>query len=322
MLETAAWHESENALRVERDALETKISERTRDLQESEANLRALVDFSPVAMVLTRLADSTVLLANRRAGTTFDVPLEGVQGRNTPQHWVNLVERDRYLGQVLRHGRVDDFEAQMRTRDGRTFWASLSGQRLRYAGDDALLAAVVDITAQRQAREDLLEQATHDALTGVFNRRHIEDLLRKEVDRAERHARPLAVAMIDADHFKRINDTYGHQTGDEVLREIAARCRETLRTNDLFGRYGGEEFLVVFPETNVAEAGAVAERLRVAVGGRPIRIGNGDGDKAVEVTVSIGLGAHAPGLDFDKLVERADAAMYAAKQAGRNVVRV
>ena len=268
VLETAAWHESENALRVERDALETKISERTRDLQESEANLRALVDFSPVAMVLTRIADSTVLLANRRAGTTFDVPLGEIQGRNTPQHWVNQAERDRYLGQVLRHGRVDGFEAQMRTRGGRTFWASLSGQRLRFAGDDALLAAIVDITAQRQAREELLEQATHDALTGVFNRRHIEDLLRKEVDRAERHARPLAVAMIDADHFKRINDTYGHQTGDEVLREISARCRQTLRSNDLFGRYGGEEFLVVFPETNLDEAGAVAERLRVAVGGQ------------------------------------------------------
>jgi diguanylate cyclase (GGDEF)-like protein/PAS domain S-box-containing protein len=319
VLETAAWHESENALRVERDALETKINERTRDLQESEANLRALVDFSPVAMVLTRIADSTVLLANRRAGTTFDVPLEEIQGRETPQHWVTLDERDRYLAQVLRHGRVDGFEAQMRTRGGRTFWASLSGQRLRFAGDDALLAAIVDITVQRQAREDLLEQATHDALTGVFNRRHIEDLLRKEVDRAERHARPLVVAMIDADHFKRINDTYGHQTGDEVLREISARCRQTLRSNDVFGRYGGEEFLVVFPETNIDEAGAVAERLRVAVGGQAIRIG--DGGKAVEVTVSIGLGAHAPGHDLDKLVERADAAMYAAKQAGRNVVR-
>ena len=124
--------------------------------------------------------------------------------------------------------------------------------------------------------------------------------------------------MIDADHFKRINDTYGHQTGDEVLREISARCRQTLRSNDLFGRYGGEEFLVVFPETNLDEAGAVAERLRVAVGGQPIQIG----DKALEVTVSIGLGAHAPGHDLDKLVERADAALYAAKQAGRNLVRV
>jgi diguanylate cyclase (GGDEF)-like protein len=124
--------------------------------------------------------------------------------------------------------------------------------------------------------------------------------------------------MIDADHFKRINDTYGHQTGDEVLREISTRCRQTLRSNDVFGRYGGEEFLVVFPETTIDEAGAVAERLRVAVGGQPIQIG----DKALEVTVSIGLASHAPGHDLDKLVERADAALYAAKQSGRNIVRV
>ena len=130
VLETAAWHEAENALRVERDALETKISERTRDLQESEANLRALVDFSPVAMVLTRIADNTVLLANRRAGDDFDVPLEEIQGRKTPQHWVNLAERDRYLGQVLRHGRVDDFEAA----DAHAPAGARSGRRCRASG--------------------------------------------------------------------------------------------------------------------------------------------------------------------------------------------
>ena len=202
VLETAAWHEAEDALRVERDALESKVAERTRDLQDSEANLRALVDFSPVAMVLTRIADSNVLLANRRAAAMFDVELNEIQGRHAPQHWVNLAERGRYLEHVFRHGRIDDFEAEMRTASGRTFWAHLSGQRLRFAGDDALLAAIVDVTVQRQARENLLEQATHDPLTGIFNRRHVEDVLRQEVDRAQRHARPLAVAMLDADHFK------------------------------------------------------------------------------------------------------------------------
>jgi diguanylate cyclase (GGDEF)-like protein/PAS domain S-box-containing protein len=318
VLETAAWHEAENALRFERDALETRIADRTHDLQESEANLRALIDFSPVAMVLTRIADSTVLLANQRASAMFDVPLDEIVGRGAPQHWVNLAERDRYLAHVLRHGRIDDFEAQMLTTRGRSFWASLSGQRLRFAGDDALLAAIVDVTVQRQAREDLLEQATHDALTGVYNRRHVEGVLRKEVERAERHARPLTVAMIDADHFKRVNDTHGHQTGDEVLREISARCRKTLRTNDVLGRYGGEEFVVVFPETNLDEAGAVAERLRAAVGRQPFQVG----DKALEVTVSIGLAAHAPGQDMDKMFQRADAALYTAKQDGRNLVRV
>jgi diguanylate cyclase (GGDEF)-like protein/PAS domain S-box-containing protein len=317
VLETAAWHEAEDALRVERDALETKVTERTRDLQESEANLRALVDFSPVAMVLTRIADSKVLLANRRAAAMFEVPLDAIQGRLAPQHWVNLEERTRYLEHVFRHGRIDDFEARMCGSSGREFWASLSGQRLRFAGDDALLAAIVDVTAQRLARDELLEQATHDPLTGVFNRRHVEDVLRKELDRAERHQRPLVVAMMDADHFKQVNDTYGHQTGDEVLREISDRCRKTLRSNDVLGRYGGEEFVIVFPETDLEDARAVAERLRAAVADVPIKVG----DAALTVTVSVGLAAFTRGQDIDKVFQRADAALYTAKQDGRNLVR-
>ena len=317
VLETAAWHEAENSLRVERDALESKVAERTRDLQDSEANLRALVDYSPTAMVLTRLADSRVLLANRRAAAMFDVPLQEIVGREAPQHWVNLSERGRYLEHVFRYGRMDDFETEMRSANGRTFWARLSGQRLRFGGDDALLAAIVDVTVQRQTHEVLVEQATHDQLTGLFNRRHVEDVLRKELDRAQRHARPLAVAMLDADHFKNINDTYGHQTGDEVLRAISDRCRRTLRSNDVLGRYGGEEFLIVFPETNLEEAGAVAERLRVAVAESPIQVG----DNALAVTVSIGVASFAAGQDLEKLFERADSALYAAKQDGRNLVR-
>jgi diguanylate cyclase (GGDEF)-like protein/PAS domain S-box-containing protein len=318
VLETAAWYEAAGALRVERDALETKVAERTRDLQESEANLRALIDFSPVAMVLTRVADSKVLLGNRQAAAMFDVPAGETDGRDPPSHWVSAGDRQRYLELVARQGRVDGFEAEMQTSGGRRFWASLSGQRLRFAGQEALLAAIVDVTAQKRARDDLFEQATHDALTGVFNRRHVEDVLGKEVERAERHARPLAVAILDADHFKLINDTHGHQTGDEVLRAISDRCRRTLRANDVLGRYGGEEFVIVFPETRLDEAGAVAERLRAAVADWPVEVG---GD-AVGVTVSIGLAAHAPGQGRDALLQRADAALYAAKQEGRNLVRL
>jgi diguanylate cyclase (GGDEF)-like protein len=151
----------------------------------------------------------------------------------------------------------------------------------------------------------------------VYNRRHVEDVLRRELDRASRHERPLALAMVDADHFKAINDTYGHQAGDEVLRTISERCQRTLRSHDVFGRYGGEEFVVVFPETSLADAGAVAERLRAAVADRPVQIG----DQTLPVTVSIGLAAFAPGLDLEKLFQRADSALYSAKQDGRNLVR-
>ena len=102
-----------------------------------------------------------------------------------------------------------------------------------------------------------------------------------------------------------------------MLRAISERCKKTLRTNDILGRYGGEEFVVVFPETTLDDAGAVAERLRAAVAEDPIKIG----DNALEVTVSIGLAAFSPGHDLDKLFQRADAALYTAKQDGRNLVR-
>lgn len=317
VLETAAWHEVEDTLRKERDALETTVADRTRDLQESEAGLRALVDYSPIATVLTRVGDHRVVIANRRASALFEVPLDAIRGRNAPDHWIDTADRDRYLERLRRFGRVDDMDVQLRTGSGRIFWARVSGQRLKFDGEDTVLGTIIDITAQREAQENLRELATHDPLTGLFNRRHVEEVLRRELDRTARHDRPLALAMMDADHFKNINDTYGHQTGDEVLRAISGRCQKTLRSHDVLGRYGGEEFVIVFPETNIGEATAVAERLRAAVADNPITVGA----NALAVTVSIGLASYAPGQDLEKMFQRADSALYMAKQGGRNLVR-
>ena len=318
VLETAAWHEAEDALRIERDALESKVAERTRDLQDSEANLRALVDFSPVAMVLTRIADSNgaagqpagrgdVRRGAERDPGTPRAPALGEPGRARALPGARLAPRAhrRLRGRDAHRERADVLGAPVGA-------APALRRRRRAAGGDRRRHR-----AAAGAREICVEQATHDPLTGMFNRRHVEEVLRQEVDRAQRHARPLAVAMLDADHFKAINDTYGHQTGDEVLRAISDRCQKTLRANDVLGRYGGEEFVVVFPETNLEDAGAVAERLRAAVAEHPIKVG----DKALAVTVSIGLAAFAPGQDLEKLFQRADSALYTAKQDGRNLVR-
>ncbi len=317
VLEAAAAHDAEAALRREREALETTIADRTRELRETEASLRALVDYSPIATVLTRIGDHRVMLANRRAARLFEVPLDAIQGRLAPDHWVVPDDRGRYLERLRRHGRVDDMDVQLRTHTGRPFWARVSGQLLKFEGEQTLLGTVIDITAQRQDRENLRELAMNDPLTGLFNRRHVEEELRKELDRADRHGRPLALAMMDADHFKRINDGHGHHTGDEVLRAIARRCRNLLRAHDLIGRYGGEEFVIVFPETTLAEATVVAERLRAAVAEHRIKVA----DAALAVTVSIGLAELVPGQGLEKLFQRADSALYRAKQDGRNLVR-
>ena len=165
------------------------------------------------------------------------------------------------------------------------------------------------------ALESAVEAATTDRLTRVANRPTLLAHLFSEIERVGRYNRPLSIAFIDIDHFKAVNDTYGHEVGDTVLRGVAEVFREHTRSSDLVGRYGGEEFVLVLPETTVDEAMAVAEKLRLSVLKRHFETGAGD----LRVSVSIGVaGGPGPSLRVDQLLRDADAAMYAAKSLGRN----
>jgi diguanylate cyclase (GGDEF)-like protein len=159
-------------------------------------------------------------------------------------------------------------------------------------------------------------RATHDRLTGVPNRETLLATLTAEVERAGRHYKPLSVAFIDIDRFKPINDTYGHNSGDAVLRQVASLVADSIRASDTFGRYGGEEFMLILPETTPEDAVALAEELRALVMQEPLRIAGG---QEIKATISIGIaGGRGTPLQLDMLVDRADAAMYAAKSQGRN----
>jgi diguanylate cyclase (GGDEF)-like protein len=159
-------------------------------------------------------------------------------------------------------------------------------------------------------------RATHDRLTGIPNRETLLATLTAEVERAGRHYKPLSVAFIDIDRFKPINDTYGHNSGDAVLRQVASLIADSIRASDTFGRYGGEEFMLILPETTPEEAVGLAEELRALVMAEPLRIAGGH---EIRATISIGVaGGRGSGLQLDMLVDRADAAMYAAKSQGRN----
>jgi diguanylate cyclase (GGDEF)-like protein len=159
-------------------------------------------------------------------------------------------------------------------------------------------------------------RATHDRLTGVPNRETLLATLASEVERAGRHYKPLSVAFIDIDRFKPINDTYGHNSGDAVLRQMAALIADSVRASDTFGRYGGEEFMLILPETTPEDAVELAEELRHLVQHEPLRIA---GEQSLNATISIGVaGGRGSELQLDMLVDRADAAMYAAKSLGRN----
>lgn len=164
---------------------------------------------------------------------------------------------------------------------------------------------------------EVQELATHDALTGVFNRRKFFEEAAKEIDRASRYQQPLSVILFDLDHFKRVNDNFGHPEGDRVLQRIAHCCRTTLRDVDIIARYGGEEFVILMPSTDSNNASIAAERLRRSVLQENIDTGDGP------LTISLGVAAYDESCkDIDALLARTDKALYSAKNLGRNRIKV
>jgi two-component system cell cycle response regulator len=169
------------------------------------------------------------------------------------------------------------------------------------------------------ANKSLAALATTDALTQLANRRHFETRLVDEFQRWKRYKHPLTCIMLDVDHFKKVNDTYGHPVGDKVLIQVAAAIRGATRTTDFVARYGGEEFVILTPETPVVSADVVAERLRAAIFKRTTEKSEEEGIPAV--TASLGIASTDLGIESgDDLVKRADEALYRAKREGRNRV--
>jgi diguanylate cyclase (GGDEF)-like protein len=185
------------------------------------------------------------------------------------------------------------------------------GQRFNPADVD-LFQQIGEIVALALSNAQLYERATIDTLTGVYKRGYFDQRLREEVLRAERYGAPLALAMLDLDFFKRINDGHGHLVGDEALRLVGSILRVSLRETDIPSRFGGEEFALILPQATPVEVAAVAARTRGLI--------EQQRDLALELTASIGIANHQEGLSAEALLERADNALYAAKRSGRNRV--
>jgi diguanylate cyclase (GGDEF)-like protein len=185
---------------------------------------------------------------------------------------------------------------------------------VRGSGLEARLARAINSIGA--ALTDTHPQATVDRLTGVANRPALLAALFNEVERANRYERPLSVAFVDIDHFKAVNDTYGHGAGDEVLRGVAGKLKENLRATDLIGRYGGEEFMLILTETEVEDGALLTEKLRMLIERTKFPV---EGNPELAVTISIGIaGGFGHSLRVEPLVRDADAAMYSAKSLGRN----
>jgi diguanylate cyclase (GGDEF)-like protein len=171
------------------------------------------------------------------------------------------------------------------------------------------------IARQLVLTDELTRLAEHDYLTGLYNRSKLTELLEMELARHQRYKRDLSVVLVDVDYFKRTNDTLGHAAGDRLLKAISARMADTIRNVDIPGRWGGEEFLVICPETDLQGANQLAKKLCEAISGTPF-------GELGSKTVSCGVAAVDTDTKLDMLINRADKALYAAKDAGRNQVVV
>ncbi|MET0520319.1 MAG: GGDEF domain-containing protein, partial [Burkholderiaceae bacterium] len=179
---------------------------------------------------------------------------------------------------------------------------------------------IVDITERKQLEMELQRLATTDPLTGAANRRSFIQQAQAEIARARRYATPLALLMLDIDHFKQINDSLGHAAGDEAIREVFHCCARLVRVQDMVGRLGGEEFAILLPQTDRAAAQALAERLREQLAGIAL---HKDGQPVRGLTASFGVAVLlAQDLSIDGMLGRADEALYRAKNRGRNCVEV
>ena len=245
---------------------------------------------------------------------------------HTTQQWSDFVhpdDRERAWASIHAalegHSAAHKLEYRMLHKDGSVRWILDQAkvmQRDRRGRAIRMCGTHTDITQRKLLEEELLRQAHADYLTGVYNRRFFMASAEQALARSRRYGHPLSLLMLDADHFKQINDQHGHQAGDEALQQLARACQRQLRQADILGRIGGEEFAILLPDTELPPACAVAERVRQAVA--DLRLAGRQ--QTFGLTLSIGVGSYQPGDELNTLLNRADVALYQAKQAGRNRV--
>ena len=318
-----------HAAETARQALENDIAERVRTeaaLKESEERFRSLFEHAAVGIAQISLEGCFLKINDgfcRILGySQQEILAQGLTFQQLTFH--EDLTADMAFKQKLLAGPLENYSMEKRyiRKDQSLAWVHLSTALVRDAEKKPLyfISAVQDITEHKNLRAEIERQARIDYLTGLANRRHFMEQAELELSRALRYSKPLSIAMMDIDHFKRVNDTYGHKIGDVVLQKLSQLCQKTLREVDLIGRMGGEEFAILLPETNGERAAEVAERLRASIADTEIPLETG---LPLHFTVSIGIATlQGSTVNVDMLLSQADKALYEAKHGGRNRVRV
>ena len=297
-----------------------KLKKSQIDISNYNKKIEEIIKLSPFPIIISRLSDDKIILANDNAIKIFGMTEGNYNNYNLKDFFADIHNKQLLLEQLEEHHEVQDFEVLIKTpRNDTPFWLLTSANIIDYNTDIAIYAAFQDITS-RKAREDVLQnQAERDPLTSLYNRRYFETETAKLISKSVANREPYSMLMLDADFFKKVNDTYGHKIGDKVLIALADKTEKALRDCDIVARYGGEEFLVFLPNIHVEQAYKVAERLREAIASIVVLTETG---KKVSFTVSIGVTSSDISADVDTLIKTADEALYKAKQNGRNRVEI
>lgn len=299
----------------------TEQKQTENNLRRSKALLEAVIQSSTNGLIVID-NNLSVVLYNRRLSDILGLPERWEQFGDAEkiQELADCYQQPRLFYDEIEGLLQDPLKPRLttfETRRGRIMACFISAYQVDQ--DKAgWLFSYQDVTEQKLAEEKLRNLAITDSLTHVFNRRHFFSLAQNELERAKRYHRDLSIILFDIDHFKAVNDSFGHLVGDQVLETLAAYCKSNLRSFDVIGRYGGEEFIILLPETNLKRAAQIAERLRRQALGIHIPTEQG----SPSITISLGVAAVKPGqsASLDELISAADQALYRAKAEGRNQV--
>lgn len=301
------------------------------ELEEKQRDYLDLVDLAPRPITIFDAQGKELLFSNQCARALFGISPSATE---PPVLFENETQARSLFASVRAKGERFECEVRMLCAQNEPRWMELALVRTSFAGKEAVFCSFRDIDEQRVwthqmlnafsetevqnrllhiANMELEQLASTDRLTRAFNRRHFEEVALREMSRARRYGMPLAIIMLDIDHFKKVNDNYGHEAGDKVLKSFAARVRTSLRSSDVLARWGGEEFIVLATSSTEEEAALLAEKLRALCQAHQ-----------PEDTHPITISAGVTGLNFrdtlDTFIHRADTALYRAKEKGRNKV--
>lgn len=295
------------------EQLEATVAERTHQLNKKNQHLEAILQALPIPFVVSG-PHGELIEGNERLLQQFEISQDDFIKENARNFYVNEQDRLDMLQQLQLEGAVNDFECQLKTHTDKPFWAMFSAAAIDLDSGKGLFAAIRDITDHKHREHQLHQQANTDPLTGAYNRRAFFDLP-LEIRQAHPQA-SLCIAMLDLDHFKRLNDNYGHAAGDEVLKQFVQLVQESLREKDLLGRVGGEEFALLLTDVTLEQAKEILDRLCHNISELTLSFE----EQQIRFTSSGGVTEWQRHESLDEGLNRADRLLYQAKAQGRNQI--